>query len=372
MKIKVPAQHLAYHCGIASKVIAKVAVQLPVLSNVELEAVGDKITLRATNLDIMFRASVKGEVLEEGKILVPLKRLWQFVRPEKGEIEISNTGKMLVRLSADSGKTSLELKSFGQLADFPALPSMNDSALEFDESLVRDLGYALPFTSPESVRPVLTTVFVEANDGYLDIAAADGFRLIWIRKKLEDLTSFKMLIPRRTCQLLKSIFRGKIKMGFQTLSKEGAPPPLNPSYIDGRVWFFTDDMLLISQTAQGTFPNYKKLVPVSSDEDWHFTCSAPLLQQRVEQFEGMICKLISHDGYLKLSMSVDEDCLTSLIPVQAMKNEGKVAAGREYLIEIARNFAEINVRCKTPADPILFTGDLEGVTIVLMPMFIQW
>ena len=62
---------------------------LPILSNVLLQANGDRLELTATDLDVTISCSVEAKVKKAGASTVPVKKLFGIVRELTGsEIEI--------------------------------------------------------------------------------------------------------------------------------------------------------------------------------------------------------------------------------------------------------------------------------------------
>ena len=53
---------------------------IPILSNVLLEAAGDRVTLTATDLELGIRCSCPAQVKKEGAGTVPARKLLDYVR----------------------------------------------------------------------------------------------------------------------------------------------------------------------------------------------------------------------------------------------------------------------------------------------------
>ena len=53
---------------------------LPVLSNILLEASGDRIEMRATDLDLAISTTARANVKDPGTLTVPAKKLFELVR----------------------------------------------------------------------------------------------------------------------------------------------------------------------------------------------------------------------------------------------------------------------------------------------------
>ncbi len=78
------------------------------------------------------------------------------------------------------------------------------------------------------------------------------------------------------------------------------------------------------------------------------------------------------DGMLSFTSKYEgEEEIEAFIPA-TIKGEEKIAFSRNYMLEAAKMFSEITLEVTTPSSPIKIYGDLDGVTLVVMPMFVQW
>ncbi len=100
-------------------------------------------------------------------------------------------------------------------------------------------------------RPVFTGVHVEVNNEQLTFAAADSFRLAVRSAELpgSDQARGTLLIPARTLTELARI-----------LPSEGAVQMIvTPNR--SQVLFHTEQMDLVSRLIEGTFPNFRQIIP---------------------------------------------------------------------------------------------------------------
>ena len=139
---------------------------LPILSNILIKVSkaskcpGPKVWLEATDLEVGIRASVKAEILKEGKITVPGKKFGDLVRemPDGSEIEISSVdGK---RVDFKCGKVKAALMSL-PFEDFPAIPEFpTGKKLSLDKSVFREMLKKTAFAvSTDETRYVLNGIF---------------------------------------------------------------------------------------------------------------------------------------------------------------------------------------------------------------------
>ena len=102
---------------------------IPILSNILVEAKGNRLTITATDLELSIRTSCEAKIKKEGAGTIPAKKLLELVRllPE-GEIKFQPTRKSLGRKSLSEKK---KYKLVGMAKDnFPALPALPHRAGE--------------------------------------------------------------------------------------------------------------------------------------------------------------------------------------------------------------------------------------------------
>ena len=121
MEFTVSKSDLVRELGLSQGVVEK-KTTIPILSNVLLEADGDRIMLTATDLELGIRCSCPARVKKEGAGTVPARKLLEFVRllPE-GDVTMKflenhwasiTSGRSRTRIAGMSGES------------FPALPQM--------------------------------------------------------------------------------------------------------------------------------------------------------------------------------------------------------------------------------------------------------
>lgn len=356
MKVKCDAVSLYHACQVAGNFVTKRGT-LPVLACIELSAGGGNVSLRATDLEKMVILDQPGEVAEEGKIVVEPRRLQRFLKYEKGQVLVENSG-FAVTVSGDSEQSVLRLQAFDR--EFPPVKIVDGGEYDVGPDLIDHLRRAWMFAASEDSRPVLTAVFVNTDaNGQTGVAAVDGFEL-FVAKFKTGLPGGKLLIPAEVCRLVGRLMKGKqVKLAV----KEG-----------DSVAFSAPGIRIISQQVKGNFPDYEQLVP-KGEPAWRITCSGPVLQSRVEQ--GSVedlptLRLTPKDEALKLTIKEgDVDFFTALVPAK-MSGDGKVALNPQYVAKFSKMFAELTIDVMASSSPVAIRGDLEGVVVVVMPMYVQW
>jgi len=254
MEIEVTQEKLARALNVVSRVAMGAKSTLPILSNVLIKAVGKKVSLTTTNLDMVVVDFIPVISASDGVITVPARLLAEFVsnlpHGEKVKIKVDGTK---VKISA--GKYSSVING-AAANDFPELPEVDK-----DKTVVYKMGVdefktgiseVIIATSGDTTRPALTGVYFNTAENNLYVAATDGYRLAE-RTFIENVKSEVMaIVPTATLQeVMRSISDDveEIEMVFE----------------ENQVKFRMKEIEITSMLIDGSFPDYRQLIPSSTE-----------------------------------------------------------------------------------------------------------
>src|SRR3972149_1863020 len=101
--------------------------QLPVLSNVLIEANKEGVVLSATNLEIGLRVVAGGKVIEEGAVTVPARGLGEFVGSlPTGNVSLETEGE---KLKVEGGRLAAVFAGIAA-TEFPGISKMESLGAE--------------------------------------------------------------------------------------------------------------------------------------------------------------------------------------------------------------------------------------------------
>ncbi len=218
---------------------------LPILTNFLLEAVGQKLVVRATDLENYLTVSVSAEVEEEGSVCVNSKRLSEIVR---------NLNSAVVNLNSDSdkliltgGRSKFKLPVISP-EDFPEFPVSEGSPEIIPGNLilkaVDKTEYAI---AKEEARISLQGMYMKGYDGRVHFVGSDGHRLALYEP--EGNFSKELLIPRKSLKVLQKLITG-IEDVEVVKSEDG-----------GFSNFRTENWNLVVRLLEGEFPDYMAVIP---------------------------------------------------------------------------------------------------------------
>ncbi|MBZ5626540.1 MAG: DNA polymerase III subunit beta [Acidobacteriia bacterium] len=252
MEFTVSKADLVRELSLSQGVVEK-KTTIPILSNVLLEASGDRVTLTATDLELGIRCSCPARVKKEGSGTVPARKLLDFVRllPE-GDVNM----KFLENhwASITSGRSRTRIAGMSR-ESFPELPEMPERIAEVPvktlASMIARTAFAI---SMEESRFTLNGALLVMRPEGLTMVATDGHRLAFVQATLADSgqveQQFRALVPKKAMAELVKL-------------SDDAPP-------DGKVIFGGDDnhlffqvghRLLMTRKLTGNFPDYERVLP---------------------------------------------------------------------------------------------------------------
>ncbi len=252
MKLTATQENLTHALAQVSPIAAKGGT-LPILQNILLEAKEGALQLKATNLEIGISAHVRGKVEQEGTFTVQGKLFQEYVSLlSKDSVSLMLEGDHLA-IRAGNQQTKIH----GLSADeFPVIPSMDGgTSFSIDGKDFREaLSQVLFAVSLSDSRPEISGVLLSVVKNSLTLVGTDSYRLAERKIELQSEVAEPLttIVPMRTMQELARI------VGHA----EGA---LKITVTDNQVLFAIEDVELISRVITGTFPDYREIIPVSSN-----------------------------------------------------------------------------------------------------------
>jgi len=275
---------------------------IPILSNYLFEAVGDKLSLTATDLDLSLRTSCTAKVKKEGSCTIPARKLHDYVKllPD-ADITI----KLLENhwVSIRCGRSNTKMVGMAR-SNFPTLPAFPTSgAVEIPAQVLRGMiaktGFAI---ASEESRYTLNGALMVLKPESITMVATDGHRLSHIERsgtKFDGVSGeMKTLVPKKAMDELKSLLDSTDAENIEFAKDEST------------LYFRIGSRLLTSRQLTGQFPNFEAVLP--KDNNKSITVHGDDLAgaiQRVAQFadeRSRAVRMKLEKGELKLSASSTE------------------------------------------------------------------
>lgn len=363
MKIQITQPNLQKALGIMSRV-ASSKTQLPILNNVLIKTVSGGIEFSATNLEVAVTHKANGKVNKEGQLTVPARLLHDFVSqlPKSETVELSfEKNKLFIKAGTYSSHiqgTSTE--------DFPALPEVSmQNALTIEPSVLQAiLNKTLMAASHDETRPILSGVYIHTHEKELYFTATDGYRLAEARIKKVD-HEIEGVVPTAA---LQDVFK---------ISQEADQEVCQIVFADGQFAFSAGNTQLVSRLVEGSYPEYRKLIPESSEvsfvvEKEALHTAAKLAGLFARESGGSITVSASESDSLVTIASVASQVGDNSSAIKAeVSGDGEVVVNVRYLNDALNCFSgsTINFRFGGSLAPCVLTSKQdEGYQHIVMPL----
>ncbi len=235
--------------GLSEK-IAKKNMTLPVLSCLLFEINKTTLNIKATNLDVGVELSIPAKSDSESIVAVPAQTISSFVSQLNDQDGTVRMELVSGNLHISSTRSKVIIKTVPP-EDFPSIPRITEgqSTTLPSEILVKGLKSVWYSASISSVKPELASIFVYKSADFLVFAATDSFRLAEKKIKLINATEFDdILIPFKN---ISDIIR--------ILEDIGGDIDIHAN--KNLISFESDGVYLASRIIDGTFPDYKQIIP---------------------------------------------------------------------------------------------------------------
>ena len=254
MKVSVSQQQLAQGLGVVSRAVSPRST-LPVLANVLMATDEGRLRLSATNLELGISTWIGAQIEEEGSITVPARLLADMVNTLPNDTVHLSVNPNNFTLSVKCSSSVTEIKGI-DAQEFPPMPAtdasegVNIKVADFKE-MINQVAFA---ASSDEARPVLQGVQTTLTGNEISMAATDGFRISVRKIHLEENVrkAATLIIPARALNELARI----------TADGESILCMIVPGG-RGQVIFRLDSTELVSQLIDGSFPDYRVIIPRS-------------------------------------------------------------------------------------------------------------
>lgn len=283
MKFETTTDQLLTAVSIAARFVERRA-NLPVLAGILLTADGNRIILRATNLECGVEITVSAKVSEDGTVAIPGAVLSGFLSNARGKSVTAELKGEILKLHTDRAEASIKTIPHQDFPILPRVPATNSFSVKAADLVkaIRGVAYC---ASLSAVKPELQSVLLWGEAGKLTTVATDSFRLAEKTVPLKKGGSVpQLLVPARNAAELMRIL-------------DGISGDIDLYYNENQLSTQTDGVYYTSRLLDGTFPNYRQILPKT------FTTEAVVLR---EDFGSALKSLsIFADKFAQVALAIE-------------------------------------------------------------------
>ena len=342
---------------------------LPILSNVLLDANKSKLTITATDLDLIFIHQIKNvEVLDEGNTTTTSSIMFDIVRKFSSDKKINLSQKNDNKLQLESENSVFNLNCINS-SEFP-LTDENFNQNEFildSKQFLKLLNKCKFSVSNDETRHYLSGIYfhqTEVEDKiYLTAVATDSHRMSISKIRLKERVNFDpIILPKKTifqlCSLLDN-YDGDLKI----------------SNLKSKIKFELTNSVLISKLIDGKFPNYIQVIPKNNQKKLEIDLKSFLgsidrvASVSLDKKDGVKFKL--SQGTLNLSVNNTNSGDGNESLTVSFNHDLEISFNSRYLIDVASQLdgEKIELFFNDTGSPVLIKDPSDFDSIyVIMPM----
>jgi len=357
----------------------------PVLANVLLtaDAGTDRLSLTGFDLNLGIQTSLPASVDSSGAVTLPARLLGEIVSKLSSDSPVS--------LSSDAGADQVELTSSsgsyqmrGMPADdFPELPLVeNGTALRVDPaSLLRALRATLFASSGDEAKQLLTGVHLRFNQKRLEAASTDGHRLAMLT--VEDALQAEISADEsEPDELAVTLPARSLREVERLMASWKGDDPVSLFCERGQVVVLAADQMVTSRTLEGTYPNYRQLIPDgfsrTIDLDRRgFISALERIAVLADQHNNVV-RIATEPATGLVQISADAQDVGSgseSLPAEIKGDAVQIAFNVRYVLDglKAMDCDRVRLSCNAPTTPAILTpaNDDLGLTYLVMPVQIR-
>ncbi|GIN21942.1 MAG TPA: DNA polymerase III subunit beta [Bacillus bacterium] len=314
---------------------------IPILTGIKIVADSNGITFTGSDSDISIESFIPVE--EDGDQLIEMKQTGSIVLNARFfgdivrklpmdtvEIFAEDTQHVLIK----SGKAEFNLNGFDP-SEYPLLPQISEEDVfsipgDLLKMMIKQTVFAV---STSEIRPILTGVNWQIEDGNLICVATDSHRLA---KKSSPIdvpgdVSYQTVIPGKSLLELSKIL-------------DDSDHPVNIVITENQILFKTKNIHFFTRRLEGNYPDTSRLIP--SDYKTNITLDGKVFNDAIERASLLareernnVVKLASQgENMLEISSNTPEiGNVSEEIPIESLQGEElTISFSAKYMMEALR------------------------------------
>jgi DNA polymerase-3 subunit beta len=248
------------------------------LGGVRIETSGNHLGVVGTDLDLTIHVSAEAIGITDGVCVAPAKLLADIVRSlEPGAVTIAAEGD---KVEIGAARSRFSLRTF-PVDDFPTLPEPPEPDTSLPAGgLAGALRQVVRAASNDDARPLLTGVLIAAEGSGIRLVATDSYRLAMRDIDGSDALSdnSQILVPARALAELQRLsvlgMTGKDSAPAASApegegNKDAVVPTVGLSIGEHDVTFTADGVKVSTRLLDGSYPDYRQLIPAAYPNQLH-------------------------------------------------------------------------------------------------------
>jgi len=343
---------------------------LPILSNVLLQLKDKKLSIIATDLDIIFYDEITDvKIVNEGNTTTSAAILYDILRkiPSNSDLNFDLKSENKLSLKSENSDFNLLCLPTDNFPTFADEFEGQEVALN-NNRFLKLLNKTKISISNDDTRHYLNGIFLHLTESngrnFLAGVATDSHRLSSSSLEVTNASDFNSLIlPRKTVFQLCSLLTE-------------SPDQLKMQTSENKIKFTLGKMKLISKVIDGKFPDYKKVVPTTNDKTLLISSKdfinsiERVASVSLDRKEGVKLAINKYNVQLSVN-SANSGEGNEKIKAEFSNENLNISFNSKYLIDIASEVEDKNLKMnlKDSVSPVLIEDASDKNSYyVIMPM----
>ncbi len=253
MKLECSVEKIKNAIVNAARVTSK-NLTLPALQSILLVASGKSLKIRATNLNLGIEIEIPAKIEKEGVALIKADVIGNFfssINPkEQTTLSLENDNLLI---TTKNSKTIV--KNYPH-DDFPTIPRVSGEVISIpSKKFIEGFKNVYYAASISEGKPEIASIYIYPEDDMFVFVATDSFRLAEKKVKIKTQSPIPtIIIPIKNATEILRVFDGEDEEMRIEMTKNQIAFSLGSTYITSRL-------------IDGTFPDYKQIMPKTQTTD---------------------------------------------------------------------------------------------------------
>lgn len=256
VKFTCSSKDLASAVSAAGKVVNP-HTTVPILSNVVLTTDGERVRVRATDLELTLEVALPANVSEGGSVTVPAKLFGGYLgNLPAGSLDFNGSS---TRASVRASRSNYDFHAL-PADEYPPLPAAaRGTSFTLSARSLRDAINAVVFaaSNEEARGVVMMGTLLEVEGRSLTMVATDGYRLAKRRLSLSRGVDepLKLVVPSRALgEAARNLGNGDREIELSLLGSAG-----------NQLSITAGETVIVVRLVDGLYPNYAQVIPQNFD-----------------------------------------------------------------------------------------------------------
>lgn len=334
------------------------------------EAKENHFYITTTNEYSRLSIELQAIVRAEGSVVVPYKTFCDIINAMNSDKIDFSCIRQVVTIKNTS--TSITIPGSAS-ANFPELFDLGITKSKFAispidfKNALDQISFAM---SEDSLRPILTGMLWEYQNGTLRILSTDGFRVASLDMPLQATFDFRVIIPHTTIEILSGIIKkNKNNIGAVAI-------------YDRYILVSINNMILWTKLLDGKYPDINQYIPKQYNTEIQFQSDRllPLIKQAASilgKYSYVSLQPLDHKDIVLYGQSKDKNVVfkeTFSVDSIFGQNIEKISYNTQYLLDslVFMGNSPIIMRILNRNSPCIITSQKDSSKwLLLMPVWIN-